>query len=186
MSRTFRVPVDSLGFDGDGETPSGYHYEFDLNRTCTAKRWRKDLPQYDIIVMAEVIEHLYTSPSFVFRFLKKLMRSKGILIVQTPNAVALHKRLQMLLGYNPFGLISEDMAEPGHFREYTRKELLRYADRGDLAVLECVSGNYFDYRFFNLEGAPTKNYWYLGLINVVYGVLPGRLRPGITLVLMLK
>ena len=58
----------------------------------------------------------------------------GVLVVQTPNAVSLPRRLAMLGGRNPYELIREDATNPGHFREYTAAELRRYAAVAGLAV----------------------------------------------------
>src|SRR4051812_30028368 len=77
----FGARVDSLGFGPDGRTPEGFHYEFDLNRAQHRVNWRVDLPRYDVIVMAEVIEHLYTAPQLVLGFLRTLLASGGLLII---------------------------------------------------------------------------------------------------------
>ena len=63
-----------------------------------------DLSGYELIIMAEVIEHLYTSPSLVPGLLQSLLRPGGLLIVQTPNALAIGRRFKMLLGRHPFEL----------------------------------------------------------------------------------
>jgi SAM-dependent methyltransferase len=178
----FGVQVDALGFDADGPLPSGRYYHFDLNRTQTPAACRHDLPAYDAIVFAEVLEHLHTSPALVLGWLAGLLRPGGVLLVQTPNAVALPRRVKMLFGRNPFELIREDATNPGHFREYTAVELARYAVGAGLAVESVSSHSYFDFRYAR-HGAVTRADRWLGAVkNALYPWLPGGLRPGLTAV----
>jgi SAM-dependent methyltransferase len=182
-----RVPVDSLGFAPDGASPTGQHYCFDLNDVEARGRWRSDLPAYDAVVMAEVIEHLHVAPTHVLAFLRSLLRPGGVLLLQTPNAVALHQRLEMLLGRHPYELIREDPKDPGHFREYTAAELRAYARAAGFAVEDCAYRTYFDYRFARHRASdPRRPVWYLGAVNLAYALVPPRLKPGLSLVLKLK
>jgi SAM-dependent methyltransferase len=98
---------------------------------------------FDLILFAEVIEHLRTAPELVLMVLRDALAPGGILICQTPNAAALHKRLKLLAGINPYERIRLDPMNPGHFREYTRSELLRIADSAGLRVVAHSFGNHF-------------------------------------------
>lgn len=181
----FKIKVDSLGFDKDQKTEFGNNYHFDLNNSQFQERWRTDIPKYNVIVMAEVIEHLYTSPSLVLKFLKTLLTDNGLLIIQTRNAVALHKRMKLLFGKNPYELIREDNTNPGHFREYTEQELIKYSVEAGFIVEKCIFGNYFDYRFrTHAIGKCEVNNIY-GILNLLYTIIPKKFKPGITLVLRL-
>src|SRR5262249_11818133 len=134
IGERFFVTVDALGFDADGELSAGRYYNFDLNDCQYPNRCRSDLPRFDAIVFAEVLEHLHTSPAWVLRGLATLLKPNGFILLQTPNAVALPRRLKMLLGRNPYELIREDCTNPGHFGEYTADELCNYAASAGLAV----------------------------------------------------
>lgn len=166
--------VDSLGF------PFPYspmrageeHTDYDLNNTNEESGWIDVGRQYDCIVFCEVLEHLYTSPRQVLRFLRTLLKPGGLLILQTPNAVCLPNRLMMLAGRNPFMLISEERRNPGHYREYTRQELHGYAQQAGLGVRQCILENYFEG-----ETAFHKSFTKIG------SLLPPALRQGITMVL---
>lgn len=116
---------------------------FDLNDTQDTAKW-VPIPQCDIIVMAEVIEHLYTDPLTILNFLKTGMKKDGFLIIQTPNAVSLDKRIKMLCGKHPYAMITENKVCPGHFREYTKNELFTLATMSNLHIRECTYNNYFD------------------------------------------
>ena len=183
LHRQFGLPVDSLGFAPDEPLSRGQHVKFDLNDAQWPERWRNDLPQYDAVVMAEVIEHLHTSPALVLAFLRTVVRPGGVLIVQTPNAVRLGTRVKLLLGRHPFQLIAEDTEEPAHFREYTLMELSRYATSAGFDVVAAVHDSYFDLRYSAHDGVAHGSAALLSAKNKVYHALPQRLRMGITLVL---
>ena len=163
--------VDSLGFldarllaPRDGER----HFELDL-----ATRDAEALPDdfYDVVVFAEVIEHLYTSPRVVLRMLQSRLRRHGTLVMQTPNAAALSRRFWLFMGRNPFEPIREDLHQAGHFREYTAAELRELCADAGLRVDSVSMRNYF------LTGS-TKN----RILVAVGSLMPPTLRQGITLV----
>lgn len=56
---------------------------------------------FDLVVFASVIEHLY-NPAFALAELARVTQPGGTLILEAPNAVALGRRLDALLGRNPF------------------------------------------------------------------------------------
>jgi SAM-dependent methyltransferase len=99
------------------------HVEHNLNQELRGNEF-KGAP-FDVIVMAETIEHLYTAPKVVLRGLLRLLSPQGgRLLIQTPNAAALNKRYELILGRNPYEMIRENTSNPGHFREYTAQELM--------------------------------------------------------------
>lgn len=178
----FAVRVDTLGFTPDARSPRGDHYEFDLNRAQSESLWRRDLPTYDVVVMAEVIEHLYTAPELVLSFLTTLIKPGGTLIVQTPNAAAATRRIKLLLGRNPYERIRVDNTNPGHFREYTERELRSILDSAGFDVRNVDVRFYFDARYAH-HGAQPRYQPVVGrLKNAVFALLPKSLRLGMTIV----
>lgn len=177
----FGVTVDALGFDYDGPIPTGRYFHFDLNDCQFRTRWRMDLPRYDVIVFAEVIEHLHTAPSLVLNYLSQLLNPGGIIIIQTPNAAALPRRAAMVLGRNPFEMIREDATNPGHFREYTAAELQKCVVGAGLKVDRINRCSYFDYRYAHHGAGRSRRQRLSGQIkNALYPLLPPSLRPGLT------
>jgi len=163
-----RIVLHTLGWENRRLAPSrivAKHMPFDLNDAHDPARWLPAEP-YDIVVMAEVIEHLYTAPRLVLAFLMSILDDQGSLIIQTPNAVALRHRLKMMLGRNPFEPIRESRSNPGHFREYTGKELVAICGQ---VGLECERLTYIDY-------------WPTRLILKIIQRLNPHLRNGLTLV----
>lgn len=178
----FGVPIDTLGFFGNQPTPFGQGYWFDLNSAQKEEAWRRDIPSYDIVVLAEVIEHLYTAPRLVLRFLRTLVKPEGVLIIQTPNATALHKRLKIIIGRHPYEMIRENTNDPGHFREYTRKELCGVAEEAGFQILDWGAYNYFDYRYHPQAGERPWLRRAGAVMNLAYLLTPPSLRMGQTLV----
>jgi hypothetical protein len=180
---TIEENVDTLGFEVDGKTETGYNYQYDLNKSQHPSGYRHDLPVYDIIVFSEVIEHLFTSPALVLNFLRTILSNTGVIILQTPNAAVLHKRMQFLFGSNPFSLISENNLNPSHFREYTMKELVSYCRHSGFQIIEKNYENYFDYRYTNHANGKfsfKKAFW---VVNTFYRFMPNSMKPGLCLVI---
>jgi trans-aconitate methyltransferase len=183
VQRTFGAAVDTLGFGSERRDASGSHFEFDLNRTQDAASWRRDLPAYDVVVMAEVIEHLHTAPELVLQFVRTLVAPDGVLILQTPNAASLTKRIKLLLGSNPAERLREDVTNPGHYREYTLAELRALAAALCFRVEREVTAYYFDARYAHHESGSARPRPLIGAVkNVAYGLFPKPLREGVTMV----
>jgi SAM-dependent methyltransferase len=182
LHERFNVPVDSLGFNSESHTDTGRHYHYDLNAAQSRSQWRTDLPTYDVVILAEVLEHLYTSPTHVLSFLHTLVKPDGVLIIQTPNAVSLTKRIKLLIGMHPYERIREDNTNPGHFREYSGAELRAYATATGFDVVRFGYYNYFDIRQIDhsKSGRPR---WLEAMKFHGLSLLPPALKPGITAIL---
>ena len=74
-----------------------------LSKTCNVDV--EPLPfeagYFDLVLFASVIEHLY-NPHTVLKEIARVLRPGGILLLEAPNAVALGRRLDALVGRNPF------------------------------------------------------------------------------------
>jgi methyltransferase family protein len=162
------APVDTLGWDDhrfprvEGER----HRQHDLNDPAYP-----ELGPYDAVVCAEVVEHLHMPAESVVRPLAAALSPGGHLVLQTPNATSLPKRLRMLVGRNPYEPIRDQAGNPGHFHEYTLRELRDAVRAAGLDVEQIVTANYFDH------GSPQNR-----LFRAVDRVLPPTLREGITVV----
>jgi len=166
------LAVDTLGFGDVRFAPrtGERHFHVDLNETAGAE---VDEGGYDLVVVAEVIEHLYTAAPTVLAFLRRFLPTGGTLVVQTPNAVALPRRLKMLAGRNPAEPIRPDRYDPGHFHEYTVDELAAAATAAGFRVERTELANYF-------ANGPGLRRRYNDLVAPR---LPASLRDGITMVL---
>lgn len=166
--------VDTLGYRSEwsGDDPPGdRHVDFNLNDAYFPERWVAPEGEYDLVIAAEVIEHLYTSPVDVFTFLATFLKPGGRLLVQTPNACAAIKRWHMLKGRYPFPLVRQRDNAPHHFREYSRDELIQCGEEAGLMLEEVRMRNYFASDRFKHRFLAAITEW-----------LPGGLRAGITMV----
>jgi SAM-dependent methyltransferase len=140
------------------------HVELDLNADDYP-----ELERHDVVVCCEVIEHLHVPATRVLRFLATGVAPDGHLLLQTPNATALPKRIRMALGRNPYDPIRDEPRNPGHFHEYTVPELRAAVEDAGLEVTRLLTANYFDH-------GSRKNRAY----RAVERFLPPTLREGIT------
>lgn len=141
------ISVSTLGYAYEKLVPSNIieeHVTYDLNDFLNKKSvFFKNAP-FDLIIFCETIEHLFISPSLILDFLKNLLIStNGGLLIQTPNAVTITKRIKMLLGENPFELLREDFEYKGHIREYTMAELQNYGNMMGFSVWRKEYCNYW-------------------------------------------
>lgn len=148
----------------DWEPPAGKiyagHIDCDLNRIPT-RASAEGLSRFDLIVFAEVIEHLFAAPYAALAWLRYLLGDGGVILCTTPNAASLLRRLKLLLGRNPSEPLRYDLNNPGHIHEYTKKELY---ELGRLAGLEVVMHRYVDYRKFRGSGVRRAIGWLVSRI----------------------
>ena len=117
------------------------HVVFDLNKAQYHESPDSNL-RYGLIVFAEVLEHLHTAPELVLHYLGGYLEEGGVILCQTPNAAALHKRVKLMFGLHPYERIRIDYENPGHFREYTKRELIEV---GETAGLKAIEHEFIDY-----------------------------------------
>lgn len=145
--------IGALGYTHDasrgGHLPATIHldsvelYHFDLNTASSRERWLTCTP-FDIVIMAEVIEHLYCAPTQVLAFVRSLMKPGAYLVIQTPNAASTRNRMTLLFGRNPYPPIRENADNPGHYHEYTKRELVHLAEACGFDIHSFTYQNYFN------------------------------------------
>jgi SAM-dependent methyltransferase len=171
LLRALPAVVDTLGLADirfppqDGER----HVQLDLRLADQPDEW-PELDEYDVVVCAEVIEHVAVPPIHVLRLLAGALRRDGWLVLQTPNAAQFAKRLRLLAGRNPYEPLRDSSDCPGHIREYTVDELLALARESGLEVGGWLTANYFSTGTFRNR-----------VLRRAGSLLPARLRAGITL-----
>ncbi|MDH3402646.1 MAG: class I SAM-dependent methyltransferase [Acidobacteriota bacterium] len=134
----------TMGFEDARYKPSAgaRHIDYDLNDAYFRDSWPCD-EGYDLILMLEVIEHLYTAPRRVLGVLRNLAAQNGLIVVSTPNATFLGNRVALLCGRNPFEMLEDRRHRLGlgHYREYTLAELAEAGSSASLRMLRVDFSN---------------------------------------------
>lgn len=166
------VRVDTIGYADERfpVRPGERHLQFDLNGCEHSDGWPPPAA-YDVVVCAEVIEHLVAAPVHLLRFLATQIAPDGSIVLQTPNAASLYKRVKLLTGRHPYDQLRENSANAGHVRESTLPELRAFAAAAGLRVVAARVDNAF------------RHAGRLRIYVQAEKVLPPSLRDGITMVL---
>jgi SAM-dependent methyltransferase len=113
--------------------------------------------RFDIVVFAEVLEHLLAPDAMVMKRVRALLNPGGILVMTVPNAAKILSRIRLAIGRNIHwpkdAIIHGVQGGFGHIREYTLNELRSLASDG-LSLVEIGSfepyGTPLQQRFGNL------------------------------------
>lgn len=148
---TYYSTLSTIGFplerDSGGHresTPLDHipHIVCDLTKAENVDQWPQTEQKFDLIIFCEVVEHVPVAPEFQIMLLASLLKEKGKLLISTPNAINWYNRLKMVIGRNPFEKIRFNLDNPGHFREYTAKEIQHWAIETDMKVLDLEMKNF--------------------------------------------
>lgn len=93
---------------------------------------------FDMVVCTEVIEHL-ENPRRLLREIHKVLKTKGGVIISTPNSLSLRGRLSFLFrGYSSYCKKMYDWEESEHITLLSRHDLLRIFREMGFKVLKIV------------------------------------------------
>ena len=167
--------ISTLGYSYPKLVPSEFvkkHSNLDINDSASSALPFEPI-SFDIVIICEVIEHLFVPPDVVFAFLKQLLKPQGKIICGTPNAVSISKRLKMMMGENPFQkLFPLYKSYRGHIREYTMDELRKCGELAGLNLHFEDYCNYWDQYLFpgSIEITTLENNvpMYRGGLTIVY------------------
>ncbi len=128
------VPEDFIGFTSTvalGRLKARNYFNVDLNQPHLFLEYARVLPRYSHIIFCEVLEHLVVNPIEVFTFLIGLLRDDGLIYLTTPNFFS-YKNLQRMGSWeNPqevYPAANGNWDAHFHHREFSLKELLRFAE----------------------------------------------------------
>jgi SAM-dependent methyltransferase len=79
---------------------------------------------FDVIIFAEIIEHLTNNPCKVLREIRRTLKPEGTLILTTPNVARLENVAKIIAGANIYDPYSGYGPYGRHNREYNRHELV--------------------------------------------------------------
>ncbi len=124
----------------------------------------------DVVTCFHSLEHWHHSPKRLFGEITRVLRPGGFLILATPNAVNLLKRLSVPLGVSNYGTVEEwytkgDPVFRGHVRVPTVRDLQRLLEWNSFEVVATHGRNF------------------IGRDSVALGFLPRPLRHGLAILL---
>lgn len=96
---------------------------------------------FDIVVIMEVIEHIYDT-DFLLSDINRILKKGGLLLLTTPNLGSLENRLRLLLGKYP--RLSEYRIGKncsGHIRNYTKGVLTKQLNEHKFKVIKVSAPN---------------------------------------------
>jgi ubiquinone/menaquinone biosynthesis C-methylase UbiE len=113
---------------------------------------------FDIVVMIDVVEHLY-DPDYAISEVRRVLRPGGFIVISTPNLAWWANRLVLLLGFQPyfsspstrfnvgklFRSPYERVGVPGHIRLFTLKAFKEFIQLYGFQIL-VVKGSAGDHR----------------------------------------
>ena len=80
--------------------------------------------EFDIVIFAEIIEHLLNDPCKVLQEIKRVLKPGGTIIVTTPNVARLENVARLISGENIYDPYSGYGPYGRHNREFNRHELV--------------------------------------------------------------
>lgn len=81
--------------------------------------------EFDLVIFAEIIEHLLNDPCTVLREIRRVLRPGGTIILTTPNVARLENVVRLFDGVNIYDPYSGYGPYGRHNREYSRHELVQ-------------------------------------------------------------
>lgn len=93
-------------------------------RECNVEtdKWPYEDSEFDRVVMGAIIEHLF-DPLAALKQARRVLTDEGRLVLSTPNAIRLIKRVNTALGINPYDGYPRDSVYNRHNHEWTIDEL---------------------------------------------------------------
>lgn len=87
-----------------------------------AKLWPFENRYFDVVVAAEIIEHIFDTDRFLDIIFSKLKKN-GFLVLTTPNLATLGRRLLLVVGKDPLTEVRFDKNSAGHIRYFVKNSL---------------------------------------------------------------
>lgn len=109
---------------------------FDLNLN---KDWSKYIKsKFDVVHAGEIIEHIFDTDKFL-QNIRNVLKTKGSLVITTPNVASLGRRLLLLIGKSPLIEVTARLEDAGHQRYFTRKTLIKLLEENRFKINKIES-----------------------------------------------
>jgi 2-polyprenyl-3-methyl-5-hydroxy-6-metoxy-1,4-benzoquinol methylase len=135
--------AETYGLDYITKWKSRFDENGTIFKTCNIEKERFPYKSnfFDYVIMGEVIEHLVETVDLPIEESKRVLKKGGKLILSTPNACELGKRLLFLFGENIYWDLStyyERGIYERHNREFNMKEVLGLVKKSGLHAQKTV------------------------------------------------
>jgi len=114
----------------------------------------------DVVTSFHSLEHWHHSPKRLFQEIVRILKPGGFLVIATPNAVNLRKRVYAVFGRSSFPALGEwyhdgDPVFRGHVREPTLRDLQQLLEWNGFETIACHGRNFIGRQSQALSGLPT-------------------------------
>lgn len=110
-------------------------------RRCDIERQRLpfDDAAFDLVLLCETLEHLRVDPQFALSEVNRVLRPGGLVLLTTPNLYSAQNMLRFVLGRGFGDAVAEfsklrSLGHMGHVREYTQREVRRFAMEAGFSI----------------------------------------------------
>ena len=111
----------------------------------------------DVVTCIHCLEHWHHSPKPVFEEIRRILKPRGHLLLVTPNAVNLRKRLAVICGrtnHAPLTSWYEEVVWRGHVREPVVRDLQQLLEWNDFELLATTGRNFIGRQSIALKSLP--------------------------------
>lgn len=118
----------------------------------------------DVLTCFHSLEHWHHSPRRLFAEIQRILRPEGYIVLATPNAVNLRKRIYAVVGLNPAPDLMtwyKGDVYRGHVREPSVADLHRLLDMNGFRALSTYGRNFIGQESHALSFLPRKVRWTL-------------------------
>ena len=168
LAKKFGYQVVSLDFNPQKFQKIIDYYSLDVRQVnIETEKFPFDDKSFDYVHFSEVFEHLRINPFFPLSEINRVLSGKGVLLLSTPNFYSADNVWRCLTGrgfrdgFKAFHKILE-FGYPGHIREYTHAEMLKFLKFANFKVKAYYLKYYRKSRYF--------------LLNAIFKLFP-KLRP---------
>jgi len=172
----FALMARNLGYQVDAmDTYRNYSPALDRERSLLETRGIRvidtsdgpeDISKYsdsfDAVMCLGVIEHIPHTPRELLGSIRKILKSDGYLILDTPNLAYLYRREALMNGLSVYPPIEcqygTEIPFEGHHREYTRREIRWILEKSGFEVVEDDLFNYSIMGLNSLTGEDVRRY----------------------------
>ena len=130
--------------------------------------------KYDVVLFAEILEHITFNPVLFWKRVYSILKSSGLIYISTPNSLNLYNiartlaRIITLRGIGlPIGSIFANVTYGHHWKEYSAREITRYFQM--LSDDFKVDTSFYYYREVNFDGFSSAAFSILSAVgNALY------------------